>query len=58
MIILRESAFWVGLIAVVCGFLVQQKVIPEAMSSLIQMMAVYVLGRLIGKGAKAVFPQP
>lgn len=56
MAILRTSEFWVGLVAALCTFLVSQHVIPQSAADLINMAFVYVIGRLVSKGAKAVFP--
>ena len=56
MSVLRTSEFWVGLVAALCSFLVQQNVIPQGAADLVNMAFIYVLGRLVSKGAKAVFP--
>lgn len=56
MAVLRTSEFWVGLVAAISSFLVAQHVIPQSAADIINMMFVYVVGRLISKGAKAVFP--
>lgn len=54
--VLRSSEFWVGLVAVVLQFLVSQGLVTQQMSDIINMAAVYVLARLLGKAAKAVVP--
>ena len=51
--VLRSSEFWVGLIAAVLQFLVSQHLLSPAVSEFINMAVVYVLGRLLGKAAKA-----
>ena len=54
--VLRTSEFWVGLIAAVLQFLVSQHLVSPSVADFINMAVVYVLARLIGKGAKAVLP--
>lgn len=54
--IIRTSEFWVGLIAAILQFLVAQHVVSPGISDFINMAAVYVLGRLLGKAAKAALP--
>lgn len=54
--ILRSSEFWVGLVAAIAQFLVSVHMLTPALSEFINMAAVYVFGRLLGKAAKAVVP--
>jgi membrane protein DedA with SNARE-associated domain len=54
--ILRSSEFWVGLAAAVVQFLVSQNIISASMGDFVNMAIVYILGRLLGKVAKAVVP--
>lgn len=51
--VLRTSEFWVGLLAVICQFLVSQHIIAPGVSDFINTAAAYVLFRLLGKAAKA-----
>lgn len=51
--ILRSSEFWVGLVAAIAQFLVSAHVLTPALSEFINMAAVYVFGRILGKVAKA-----
>ena len=55
MAILRSSEFWVGLIAAVLQFLVSQHILSAQAAEFVNMAIVYVLGRLLGKAAKATF---
>jgi len=52
--VLRSSEFWVGLLAVVLHFLVQQGVVSQSVADFVNMAIVYIVGRLVGKAAKAV----
>ena len=56
MAILRSSEFWVGLVAAVLQFLVSQHLVSPGVAEFVNMAIVYVLGRLLGKAAKATFP--
>jgi hypothetical protein len=56
MAIFRESAFWVGLVAALLQFLVNQHVLAPGVADFVNMAVVYIVGRLISKGAKVVFP--
>ena len=56
MAVLRTSEFWVGLVAALSSFLVAQHVLPQSAADFINMAFVYVIGRLVSKGAKAAFP--
>ena len=56
MAVLRTSEFWVGLVAALSSFLVAQHVLPQSAADFINMAFVYVIGRLLSKGAKAAFP--
>jgi len=55
MAILRSSEFWVGLVAAVLQFLVSQHLVSPGVAEFVNMAVVYVLGRLLGKAAKATF---
>lgn len=55
MVILRSSEFWVGLLAAILQFLVSQNILSAQAAEFVNMAVVYILGRLIGKAAKATF---
>ena len=55
--VFRSSEFWVGLAAAVLQFLVSKGILNQSMSDFINMALVYIVGRLLGKAAKAVIPQ-
>ena len=55
MAILRSSEFWVGLVAAILQFLVSQNIVSPGVAEFVNMAIVYVLGRLLGKAAKATF---
>jgi len=55
MAVLRSSEFWVGLVAAVLQFLVSQHLVSPGVAEFVNMAIVYVLGRLLGKAAKATF---
>jgi len=52
--VIRTSEFWVGLIAAILHFLVAQGVLSQSLADFVNMALVYVIGRLLGKAAKAV----
>jgi len=51
--IFRSSEFWVGLVAAILQFLVTQHVLSPSVAEFVNMAIVYVVGRLLGKVAKA-----
>lgn len=53
---LKTSEFWMGLIAAILSFLVQQHVLDQQAADFAKMMLVYVVGRIISKAASGGVP--
>lgn len=54
--VFRSSEFWIGLMAAIVQFLVSQNILSPQVGDFVNMAIVYIVGRLVGKAAKAVLP--
>lgn len=53
---LRTSEFWMGLVAAILAFLVQQHVVTQDIADLVKMFLVYAIGRIVSKAVSGGTP--